>query len=47
MRLPIKKMFYDRSTNSAAFCAIQKSLFQNSLPFYANQIINPFLNSRI
>ena len=40
--IPIK-IFYDRSTNSAAFCALQSM----SLPFFATQIINTFPTSRI
>ena len=35
---------YNRSTNSAAFCAKQRISFKP--PFYANQMIYPFLNSR-
>ena len=33
----------NRSTNSAAFCAIHWMPFKPPFPFYATQIINPFL----
>ena len=38
----VKKTFYNRSTNSPAFCALQRMPLQPSL-LYATQIINPFL----
>ena len=44
---PHKKRFYNRETNSAAFCALQWMSLPPPSPFYATQIINPFLNSRI
>ena len=40
----IQKRFYTRGTNSTAFCVIQQMFKQIPLPFYATQIINPFLN---
>ena len=42
----IQKISYNRSTNSAAFRALQWILF-HPLPFSVTQIINPFLTSRI
>ena len=42
-----EKIFYDRSTNSAAICAIQQISFKHPLPLYATQIIKPLLNSKI
>ena len=39
------KEIFNRETNSAAFYAIY--VFTTLLPFYATQIINPFLTSRI
>ena len=41
-----QKRFYNRETNSAAFCVILQ-LSIKPLPFYATQIVNPFLNSII
>ena len=41
-----EKIFNNRSTNSAVFCALQ-NIFQFSLPFYASKKTNPFLTSRI
>ena len=38
-----QKRFYSRSTNRAAFCAIQWMSFNPPFPFYGTQIINPFL----
>ena len=38
-----EKIFYNRSTNSAAFCTIKWMSFN---AFYANQIIIPCLNSK-
>ena len=37
--------FYDKETNSAAFCVVQQMSYQISLSFYATQKINHFLNS--
>ena len=42
----IQKIFYNRSTNSATFCALQW-ISLHPLPFFSTQIIHPFLNSRI
>ena len=43
---PIKqKIFYNRSTNSALCTTL--NVFIAPLPFYATQIISPFLTSRI
>ena len=39
-----QKMFHNRETNSAVFFCNTVSVFQTPLPFYATQIINPFLN---
>ena len=41
-----EKIFYIRSTNSASVCALQ-CMSLPTLPFYATQIINPFLTSSI
>ena len=41
----IQKRFYNRGTNSAAFCVIQQMSKQIPLPFYTTQITNPFLKS--
>ena len=41
-----QKIFYNRSANSASFCAYSESL-SNPLPFKTTQINKPFLNSRI
>ena len=43
----IQKRFYNRETNNVAFCVIQQMCLLNRFPFYATQIINPFLNSTI
>ena len=40
-----EKRFYNRSTNSAAFCALPVNVFQPL--FFATQIIKTFVNSRI
>ena len=40
--------FYNRSTNSAAFCALySECLYITPLPFYATKIFKTFLISRI
>ena len=41
------KRYFNRSTNSASFLCITVNVLQTPLPFYATQIINPFLCSRI
>ena len=44
----IQKKFYDRSTNSEAFCACMHcECIYHPLPFYETQIINSFLTSWI
>ena len=40
------KIFQNRSTNRAAFCAYSEFLY-NPLPFNTTQIINPLLTSRL
>ena len=40
----VQKILYNRSTNSAEFGAKQRISFKP--PFYANQMIYPFLKSR-
>ena len=40
-----KRRFYIRGTNSAVFCVIHQICINPPLPFYATQIINPFVNS--
>jgi hypothetical protein len=40
-----KRRFYIRGKNSAAFCVMQQMSINPPLPFYATQIIYPFVNS--
>ena len=40
----VKKRFYNRETITTLNYKIQQMTFNTPLPFYATQIINPFLN---
>ena len=41
-----EKGFYNRKSNSAAFCAIQLMSFKPPLSFYSSQMITSFLIQR-
>ena len=40
-----EKIFYNRLTNSAVFSALHRECLYHPLPFYATEMISPFLIS--
>ena len=42
-----QKIFYNRLTNSAVFCALHSKCLYHPFPFYEPQIISPFLTLRV